>query len=232
MTLLERKPGDIFLLFGEFAYDFETDLPIRVGPCVYLDHTPHGILGGAQPPALADFVLPGYNLNAGSPNSCLRYSSDVGRPGNIQPSSLLFNSIVALRFVAPRPMRVEGRFTVGQDGSPIDDPSLYHLTSPWQPELGGYYSARDVRLAAGIARRLMRLLDPAYGRIATAIVLFSQVTTGQVKSFQMAYLGLFAALEALFAPKGKKAEILAERSGRFLAGIGAPSGWSVRDWLT
>ena len=232
MTIAEHEPGDTFLLFGEFAYDFATDLPIRVGPGIYLDNTPHDILSGAQPRALADYVLPGYNLNAGSPKSCLRHSSSVAPPSNIEPSSLLFNSITALRLVAPRTIRVEGRFTVGHDGRSIDNPSLYHLTSAWQPQPGGDYSARDVRFAAGIARRLVRLLGPDYGRIATAIVLFSQVTTGQVKSFQMAYLGLFAALEALFAPKSKKAETLAERTGSFLASMGTPTGWSVRDWLS
>ena len=232
MTIAEHEPGDTFLLFGEFAYDFATDLPIRVGPGIYLDNTPHDILSGAQPRALADYVLPGYNLNAGSPKSCLRHSSSVAPPSNIEPSSLLFNSITALRLVAPRTIRVEGRFTVGHDGRSIDNPSLYHLTSAWQPQPGGYYSARDVRFAAGIARRLLHLLDPDYGRIASSIVLFSQVTTGQVRSFQMAYVGLFAALEALFAPKGKKAKTLGERAGNFLASIGTPSGWSVQDWLT
>jgi hypothetical protein len=232
MTKHGAKPGDIFLLFGEFAYDFETDLPIGVGRGIYLDNTPHGVLSGAQPRALADYVLPGYNLNAGSSNSCLRYSSCVALPSNIEPPSLLFNSVIALRLVAPGAIRVEGRFTLGHDGRSVENPSLYHLTSPWQPKLGGYYSAREVRFAAGIARRLVCLLGGDYGRIATAIVLFSQVTTGQVRSFQMAYLGLFSALEALFAPKSKKAEILADRADSFLATMGTPSGWSVRDWLS
>jgi len=231
MTIPERKPGDTFLLFGEFAYDFDTDLPISVGPGIYLDTTPHDILRDAQPRALADYVLPGYNLNAGSPNSCLRHSSCVVSPSNIQPPSLLFNSVVALRLLAPRAIRVAGRFTVGKNGRSIDDPSLYHLTSPWQPDPAGYYSARDVPFAAGVAGRLLHLLDRDYGRISSSLVLFSQVTTGQVRSFQMAYLGLFAALEALFAPKRNKAETLGERIGNFLANIGPPRGWSVKDWL-
>ena len=100
MTIPERQAGDTFLLFSEFAYDSETDLPVGAGPGVCLDRTPHDVLKEVEPPALADYVLPGYNLNAGFPNSCLRYSSSAIPPGNVQPSSLLFNSVVALRTVS------------------------------------------------------------------------------------------------------------------------------------
>ena len=232
MTIPERGPGDTFLLFGEFPYDFDTELPVRAGPGIYLDSTPHDILCRAEPPALADYVLTGYNLNAGFPNSCLRYSSSTVPLGTVQPSSPLFNSIIALRLLAPIAIRVEGQFKLGRDERSIEEPSLYHLTSPWQPDSDARYSGRDVRFAAGIARRLLHLLDPNYGRIASGLLLFSQVTTGQARSFQMAYLALFAALEALFAPKGNKAETLGERTHSFLASIATPTGWSVQDWLT
>ncbi|TKJ30091.1 MAG: hypothetical protein CEE40_06060 [Chloroflexi bacterium B3_Chlor] len=232
MTPSDPKPGETFLLFGELPYDlFSGDLPVRAGPNVYLDHAPHRVLGSADPSALADYVLPGYNLNPGLPNWCLRCSDSSIRPSGVAPSSQLFASVVALRLRAPIAIRVEGQFTLGQDSRSIEKPSLYHLTSPWHPRSDACYSAKDIRFAAGIARRLLDVVDPDYGRIASAALLFSQVTTGQSRSFQMAYLALFAALEGLFAPKGNKAKVLAIRAAYLLSSVQTPGGFAVEDWL-
>lgn len=232
MSVPEAQPGDTYLLFGELPYDFLTgDLPLPVGPNVYLDYTPHQSLAHACPSALADYVLPGYNLNSGVPNCCFRRPGSSTDTFGLAPRSHFFASIIALRLRAPIAIRVEGQFTLAQDGRTLEHTSLYHLTSAWQPRSEARYSLLDVRCAAAIARRLLRVLDPSYGRVATGVLLFAQVTTGQSRSFQMAYLGLFVALEALFAPKDNKAATLARRAGRFLSAYTAPVGWSVEEWL-
>ena len=60
-------------------------------------------------------------------------------------------------------------------------------------------------------------------------MLFAQVTCGHSKSLQMAYLALFAALEALFVPRGNYAGSLACRVGEYLRQFEFPG--SLRDWL-
>jgi hypothetical protein len=66
-------------------------------------------------------------------------------------------------------------------------------------------------------------------RLFSAFNLFTQVAIGMVSSSQMAVMGLFAALECLFVPKGNYAQTLATRVSRFLSSFHFPSG--ISEWL-
>ena len=103
--------------------------------------------------------------------------------------------------------------------------------SPWQPHRDRFYTPADISAAADIASRLIELDRLVYKRITTALVYFSQVTVGLSQSFQLSYLGLFAALEALFVPTGKnKDATLGARVSTFLAKFDFPE--NLRQWLS
>jgi len=232
LTIPQSQPGDTFLILRSFGYDLLSGfLPVRAGPGVYLDYTPQDVLRWADQSDVAERVLQAYALMPGYPNWCLRCVGCATEGSQILPSDLMFVTITALRLRAPIAVEPVGQFTLGGDGASIESPRLYHVMSPWQPDPKAKYSAKDVRFAAGIARQLLTLLDPRYGRVARAIAVFSQVTTGQSLAFAGAYLALYAVLEGLFAPQDKKAETLATRVGSFLAGVAAPAGWCVEQWL-
>lgn len=225
-------PGDIFLLFYSFPFDFGADLPIGIGPAVFLDSTPQQILDEADPPALADFVLPGYNLpGTGLVQCCLRKPVSIMPPEGITASTAIFWSVAALRLVAPLGIEIAGQFEVSNNQE-ISSPSLYNLRSAWQPLSGKYFTGFLVDTASRVAYRIIEIRDEK--RIFTAYNLFTQVTVGMVSSLQMAVLGLFAALEALFVPRGNYARTLATRVARFLSSFQFPvelSKWLEQEYI-
>lgn len=211
-------PGDIFLLFYSFPFDFGADLPIGIGPAVFLDSTPPQILDEANPAGLADFVLPGYSLpGIGLVQCCLRKPVSMMVPGGMTAPNALFSSLAALRLVAPLGIEIAGQFELSNSPEKISSPTLYNLRSSWQPSSGQYryYTGALIDTASRVADRIMAIRDEK--RIFTAYNLFTQVTVGMVSSLQMAIMGLFAALEALFVPKGNYARALATRVARFLS---------------
>lgn len=221
-------PGDNILLFGRLPnYLVLEELPLAAGPGVYLDKIPRSVLDGASPPEFADYVLPGYHVDRALwSDYCLRSPQAEYREAEVEPGVLLFNCVAALRLRAPMEIRIEGWFELGKNNE-VKNPRLLHLKSAWQPDWVGGYSAHDVALAADIARRQLELWRRKYQRIVTGTMLFLQVTCGFSRSFQMSYLGLFSALEALFVPPQKKKDVtLADRAARFLA---LPK--RVGDWL-
>lgn len=224
------KSGDVFLLFHKLPFDFDEDLPLDIGPNIYLDATPQYLLATAEP-ALTDFVLPGYHLpGIGLTNCCLRYPAGATVLPELEPKSLFFNSIAALRLRAPIEIGIAGQFEFRPkpEGHILENPELFQLVSIWQPFKNRHYSDKDVRLASEIATHILQL--EKHKRLMSAFVLFSQVTCGLSKSFQLAYLGLFSALEALFVPQGKKADTLAIRIARFLNRF--DSDGSLEKWLS
>jgi hypothetical protein len=226
------KSGDVFLLFHRLPFAFDKDLPLTLGPNVYLAATPQALLDAAEP-ALTDFVLPGYHLREGLTNCCLRYTADSNLLTELEfePKNFFFNSIVALRLYAPIGIEIGGQFTFKPkpEGEIIENMELFQLFSPWQPIDNVRYSGKGILLASEIATHLIQPEKNNCKRLMSALVLFSQVTCGLSRSWQLSYLGLFSALEALFAPKGKKATILAKRIANFLNKFDSDS--SLEQWL-
>ena len=225
-----RQPGDAFLLFHSLPYDFSQDLPLVVGPGVFLDNTPHDVLQASDPAALTDYVLPGYNLPGhGTPNCCLRCLDLETRRLGREATDLFFIALTALRFHAPLGIEVAGQFELGDQNNQIAKPTLYEICSPWQPDANARYSSADLAVVADIAARWMHIGQTGFTRLISAGVLFAQVSCGHSKSLQIAYLALFAALDALFVPQGNKARTLARRVGNFLSSFTFPV--SLNDWL-
>ena len=217
-----QKPGDVFLLFHILPYNFEKELPLAVGPNVYLDNTPQNVLSEAHRPLEDDsvdlaFYLPAYGVFM---NRCLRCPTGKVQLPGITPTDHFFLSVTALRLCKPLAIRIAVQFELGQEEDLIKNPFLFLLTSLWQPDNNAEYSAEDIRFSAEVAKRLLDVWNSCgnrYKRIVSASVLFSQVTCGQSKSFQMVYMALFSALESLFVPKENKAEALARRVAKFLS---------------
>jgi hypothetical protein len=136
MEKLPIAPGDTLLLFYSFPFDFGTDLPIGIGPAVLLDSTPQQILDEADPAALADFVLPGYNLpGTGLVQCCLRKPLSITAPQGMTASTAIFWAVAALRLVAPLGIEIAGQFEMSNSSPKISSPTLYNLRSSWQPPL-------------------------------------------------------------------------------------------------
>ena len=228
MAIPARAPGDAFLLFSRFPSSvLREELPMRAGPGVYLEPVPTQVLDQAEPPAFADYVLPGYNVDPMlRAEYSLRTPSAEHADSGVEPTLLLFNSVTALRLCKPMDIRIEGQFQLG-DRHAIEGATLHHFRSPWRPEAGGWYDAVDISLGAEIAQRQLELWQLGYRRMLNATIRFSQVTCGFSISFQMSYLGLFGALEALFVPgKTKIHKTLARRVALFL-----DLSDECRDWL-
>lgn len=226
MKIRAATVGDLYLLFHKLPFDFGRDLPLDLGPGVCLDSTPQNLLDKVEP-ALADYLLPGHNLpGIGLNNCCLRCYSD-GAPC-LSPPDHFFVALLALRLRAPIGISIAGRFKLGPKHDPISDPTLYQTRSSWQPRQNKSYSSNDIAVSAAITRRLIQVSQNGYKRIVTSIVFFSHITFS--KSFQLSYLGLFAALEALFVPEGKgKGNILGRRISSFLKGYSFPV--DLEDWI-
>ena len=230
MPIPSRTPGDTFLLFGHFEFDFAPDLPLWVGPSICLDITPQDVLQDANPPGLADYVLPGYTFVSGIVNCCLRKPVSVALPERMSVPQALFLAVEAFRLAAPLQIRVAGQFELGNGDTLIENPALYQLRSTWSPQTDSdnRYSGEEVSAADRIARHIVAVGN--HSRLTSARVLFGQVTVGMTSSLQMATMGLFAALEAMFVPTGSnKAECLATRVASFLERIPFP--FNVAAWL-
>ncbi len=230
-----RNTGDLFLLFHRLPYDFELDLPTPLGPGVYLDYTPHDVLASVDPPALADYVLPGYNL-PGMPitNCCLRAESRYCDKDSPKPKDLLFLVILGLRLQAPISIEVAGKFELGCEDDPIKEPESFGMLSSWHPLSEKEYTTKDIEKTQKIVNKIIRLGMLHEKSLMSAIILFSHASCGFAESLQLAYLGLFSALEALFFPKGNKAKSLAKRTASFLSsfdGDGSLESWVKNQYM-
>lgn len=228
MTIRPPKAGDFYLLFHDLPFEFDEDLPLNLGPGVCLDFTPQSVLEKIDS-ALADYLLPGYNLpGMGLNNCCLRCCTT--KVSSLNSSDLFFVSLSALRLWAPIGICIASQFKLGPKEEPVEEPSLYEICSSWQPDQDKRFSSSDISESAAIARRIVQISRSGYKRMITALVFFSQVTLGFPKSFQLSYLGLFSALEALFVPEGSgKGKILGRRVSRFLKKFSFPE--NLEDWI-
>lgn len=235
MSMPPVGTGDIFLLFLKFPFfGLETDLPIQVGPAVFLDSIPHNVLDRVSRQGVADFVQPGYSLGHGS-NCCLRRPASAALAGGMSASNALFLAAVALRMVAPFGIEIAGEFELTAEGDRIGSPKLYLVRSPWHPGSRSEhrYSGGMIERASQIAHRIVALKDAK--RLMSAYVLFSQVTLGMTSSLQMATMALFSALEALFVPRGDHARALANWTANFFSPLAFPvaiAGWLECEYIS
>jgi hypothetical protein len=223
--------GDTVLLFSRpFPFDFETDLPLRVGPGVYLAETPWDILQRAGERSPRSYVLPDYSV-PGLRRSCACLHAPVNEalPAGLNRRDLVFNAVCALRLDAPIGFEIAGGFDLGDELTLLENATLYNLVTAWQPEEPARYTAKNLVEVAALADACLTVGDGPCERLATALVLYGHTTCGFSQSLHLSYLGLFAALESLYWPKGNLAESLAERASEFLASF-APRN-AVFDWL-
>lgn len=222
------KPGDIVLLFELLPYDYEKDLPLPLGPGVCLDNTPLSLLDSAEK-GLANYLLPGYSLPGTTINHCcLRCFPDPVL--EVHPSeNLLFLALLCLRLHCPLQIVVRGQFHLGEVNDPIQETSLHLLSSPWSINDTRYYTSSDLEVSSSIMERLVAVQQPKFNRLYAGLIFFGQVTLGLSQSFQLSYLGLFAALEALFVPLNKKGVTIAKRASKFLSCFDFPE--PIDAWL-
>lgn len=224
--------GDLYLLFQHLPYDFAEDLPVYLGPGVCMDNTPQSLLDSAEK-GLADFLLPGYNLPGMGLNNCCLRSYPSHNLESLRPENLVFIALLCLRLQVPLQIQIGGQFRLGEDKDPIQEPSLYYLSSPWGIN-GLRYTPSAIEKSSAIMERVLTLKQLCADRLIAALILFSQVTLGQSKSFQLSHLGLFSALEALFVPSGDKGFSLSKRISAFLRDFDFPDpidGWVKSEYI-
>lgn len=241
------KKGDVFLLFKELPYDYHSgDIPIKIIENLYFDNTPLELLIPQRYYSLSDvnvlleyaglvnLILPGHTLpGMGIVHCCLRYdSAEINQFSDCKPSTLFSTFITSLRLQKPCPIIVGGQFEVGSSDEPIQKPSYSRLlTSPHNPKPKLRYSKKDVQLSSEICKDLLTIRQlNNKSRIKSAIIYFSQVTQGFSISLQLCYLGIWAALEAIFHPTGNyKAETIARRITSYLSAFDLPE--DMEEWL-
>jgi len=241
------KQRDVFLLFRKLPYDFHSgDLPIKIFENLYFDNTPSELLdpqrffsptdvnGLLEYAGIVNMILPGHTLpGTGIVHCCLRYDSAKGNQyPDCKPPTLFSTFITSLRLQKPCPITIGGRFEVGSSDKPIQKftPSIL-FPSPHYPKLRLRYSKKDVQVSSNITEDLLEIRQSNDERqLESAIIFFSQVTQGFSISLQLCYLGLWAALEAIFQPTGsKKAETIARRITAYLSAFDLPEDMEL--WL-
>jgi len=227
MTVPQAKVGDSFLLFESLPYNFDEDLPIEIGPFVYLDYTPQDVLARVKPCRFANFVLPSYSLGGGITHCCLH------RPVNNEvieePGDSFYRVISSLRLYAPIEIWVAGEFVLGPDWELIRNPLLYYRWSTFQPKQDARYSGKEIYRTSQIAQRLFEIENLKFSRFWMSFILFAQVSSGHSCSLHMAYLTLFAALEALFVPNKDKAKAFSKRITNFISSFNVIP--NLNSWL-
>ncbi|GAH56454.1 unnamed protein product, partial [marine sediment metagenome] len=212
----------------------------------YLDNTPDELLDSKrfypegdqidrllEHACLVNIVLPYYNLpGIGVNQCCLRYDIlKTSQYPNVAASSLFAHFITALRLQKPCHIVGGGQFEVGSDDEPIKNPASWNRTTVHNPKDAGRYSKNDIEVASNITKDLLEIRQSNDERqLESAIIYFSQVTQGFSVSLQLSYLGLWAALEALFKPYKLKYITIARRITAYLSGFLANNG-DLENWL-
>jgi hypothetical protein len=241
------KQNDVFLLFKKLPYDFHSGyLPIKILENLYFYNTPSELLepkyfhssddidGLLEYASVVNMILPGHTLpGMGIIHCCLRYDSNaVNQYPDFKPSTLFSNFIISLRLQKPCPIIIGGQFEVGPPSELIKNPTFCRLlTSPHNPKPKLQYSKKDIKISSEISKDLLKISElKNESRIRSALIYFGQVSLGLSNSLQLCYLGLWAALEAIFKPTGnKKAETIARRIATYLSAFNLPE--DIEEWL-
>jgi hypothetical protein len=224
--------GDLVLLFSNLPFDYEADLPLSPTVGVTVASTPHSLLDTPDADHLPCYVLPGTKLPGMDINNCCLVSRESESvPPNVTRESLLFSYLASLRLLAPAPISVAGHFVYGGDAEPISHPTLFNMQSMWQPDANYRYSGAEFLRGGRLLDRMNGYLTAGPARLKYALMMFTQVTGGFSLSYQMCVLGLYATLEALFAPSGGRnyAKTLGARLGAYLSSY--DKGMGICDWI-
>lgn len=227
--------GDKFLIFRNFPFQYDTsnDLPFKIAPNISLALRPHEIFNKSNIPttidekeynSLIDYIAPGYNLNLSYENFCFYSPIDNLISNNHTVDQLYFVTLSCLRIIKPYKINIAGSFSLGDEDSPIDNPKLYWLETPWSPEEKGpeitnVYTFKILEICYELVKKILCINDKNCSNFISAFILFSQVTHGATQSYQMAFITLYSALEALFRPDGTKSKTLGRRVSKFLKNI-------------
>lgn len=227
--------GDLVLLFTRLPFDYESDLPLTPAAGVMVARPPYSLLDEPQIDHMPCYLLPGYNLPGwGMMHCCLISKVSETIPNNMTRTDLLFSYLTALRLTAPATIDIASHFQYGGEDDPISQPCLYSLRSGWNPDDNYHYTEQDIMSAGRLLNRITHCLTQGPARLRNAFVLFSQVTNGWTVSYQMSVLGLYSALESLFAPsvqsRGNYAQTLGARVGSFLTPYS--NGVNLNHWIT
>jgi hypothetical protein len=130
---------------------------------------------------------------------------------------------------SPIDIRIGSEFRLGGEEDRILDPILYQMSSSWTGEDFGCYTPEAINASSSIADRLVVVEKLGFTRLQAGLIFFSQVSIGFSKSFMLAYVGLFAALEALFVPSGNKAVTLSRRVSNYLSEFVFPE--PMEEWI-
>lgn len=197
MTVPPIKPDDVFFLFSKLPYDHVQELPLIVGPNVYLDDTPQQVLEEAHRPLDDDSFCTAFHLlNYYSPLNpvCLRNPAAKVWSSKCNPSDLFFIVITVLCLRKPLGIQAVMQFELGNKDGLIKNGQLFIYNSPYFPDTDACYSSNDVHICKDIVARQIEVSVQKYKKSTSALVLFGQVTCGLSKSFQMSYFALFSAL--------------------------------------
>jgi hypothetical protein len=226
--------GDKVLLFTNLPYDYQSDLPVSPTAGVTVDNPPYSLLETRDDDHLPCYLLPGIRLPGFGMNHCCFVSkASEPMPKNTSREDFLFLYLTALRLLAPADISVASHFEYGSDDEPVSLAALVNTHSAWQPNPEYRYTGALLMYAGELLDRIVGCLTAGPIRLKYAFTLFSQVTNGFSRSYQMAVLGLYSALEALFSPSGARkndAQTLGTRVGAYLSAY--DTGKTLGDWIT
>lgn len=216
-TESRAQPGESYLLFDHLPFDYASRLPLPIGSTTDVVRPPFELLDTFDA-GEACFLLPQYGLPTEINHCCLR--AGRGLRGYEEVQAALFGALVRLRLVVPIPYRVEGQFTLGEDLKPTGVFALYHVSAPSVGHPKARFTATHLTQCRAIEEPLRLWEAVGVRRLLAAFALFSQISSGLVQSRQLAFVGLFSVLEAVFCPQGSnKARQLALSTARFLTDV-------------
>jgi hypothetical protein len=229
-----------YLLFHNLPYDYKQELPIQLAGDVELVQPPHEILkketdgywNKEEYRSLVNSILPKYDLPNGGNHCCFRIKEPLSYLGKIQFRTLFFNNLTAFRLWKPLYIFIAGEFTYESEEEPIRNDHYHGMKSIWNPIQGESYTYQDIIMVNEIGGILCGDILLKYPRFNSALTLFSQITNGWTRSFQMAYLGLFAVLEGLFWYEGRnKGGTLSVRVSNFLSSVEWNHKFTLKDFV-
>lgn len=188
----------LYLLFSEFEFDFNVQIPRAVGNGVWLDRIDdvdaaihHGDYRNVVPPLVVPYQVAG----VGQVHVCLR-TEVVAERGLDAGLGRIWWALISMRLAKPFRFAASGFVLV--NGAMIPRFGPYSYASVVNPAHVGRLDEASLGTALRIHSAMRSWRGRGMERPRSALILFSQSTMGMVLSWQLSMLGLIAALEAVF----------------------------------